>query len=148
MRFNSSLRTASAALVLAVAAGNVAPALARPLILPASPPSASAQVMPRELPGGQADAAALQPFHVSHGSLPPAATTHVYRGSLPPGAYASATHTRKVSAQAATSGSFDWGDAGIGAAGGLVLSVLGVGGALTLSQRRRRPPAGQPALVG
>jgi hypothetical protein len=31
---------------------------------------------------------------------------------------------------------FDWGDAGIGAAGGFALSMLGLGGALTVSQRR------------
>jgi hypothetical protein len=31
---------------------------------------------------------------------------------------------------------FDWGDAAIGAGGGVALSILGVGGALALSQRR------------
>lgn len=34
--------------------------------------------------------------------------------------------------------SFDWGDAAIGAAGGLALTMLGVGGGLALSQRRSR----------
>jgi hypothetical protein len=33
---------------------------------------------------------------------------------------------------------FDWGDAGIGAAGGLALSMVGLGGALAVSQRRTR----------
>jgi hypothetical protein len=33
---------------------------------------------------------------------------------------------------------FDWGDAGIGAAGGFALSMIGVGGALATSQRRGR----------
>jgi hypothetical protein len=33
---------------------------------------------------------------------------------------------------------FDWGDAGIGAAGGLALAMIGVGGALAVSQRRNR----------
>jgi hypothetical protein len=33
-------------------------------------------------------------------------------------------------------GGFDWGDAGIGAAGGLGLAMLGLGGALAISQRR------------
>jgi hypothetical protein len=33
---------------------------------------------------------------------------------------------------------FDWGDAGIGAAGGLALSMVGLGGALAMSQRRTR----------
>ena len=36
---------------------------------------------------------------------------------------------------------FDWGDAGIGAAGGLAISMLGLGGALVItSQRRTRRP--------
>ncbi|MBV9417537.1 MAG: hypothetical protein JO363_21305 [Solirubrobacterales bacterium] len=38
----------------------------------------------------------------------------------------------------APGGGFDWGDAGIGAAGGLALSMLGLGGALVVSQRRTR----------
>jgi hypothetical protein len=33
---------------------------------------------------------------------------------------------------------FDWGDAGIGAVGGLALATIGVGGALVVSQRRGR----------
>ena len=33
-------------------------------------------------------------------------------------------------------GGFDWGDAGIGAAGGFALSMLGLGGALVVSQSR------------
>jgi hypothetical protein len=33
---------------------------------------------------------------------------------------------------------FDWGDAGIGAAGGVALALLGLGGTLALSQRRPR----------
>ena len=37
------------------------------------------------------------------------------------------------------SNGFDWGDAGIGAAGGLALSVIGLGGALAASGYRNRP---------
>ena len=33
---------------------------------------------------------------------------------------------------------FDWGDAGIGAAGGFALSMIGLGGALAVSQYRTR----------
>ena len=33
---------------------------------------------------------------------------------------------------------FDWGDAGIGAAGGFALAMIGLGGALVVSQRRPR----------
>ncbi len=42
-----------------------------------------------------------------------------------------------VTVKAPASG-FDWGDAGIGAAGGLALSMIGLGGALAVSQRRTR----------
>jgi hypothetical protein len=35
-------------------------------------------------------------------------------------------------------GGFDWGDAGIGAAGGFALSMIGIGGALVVSQHRTR----------
>ena len=35
-------------------------------------------------------------------------------------------------------GGFDWGDAGIGAAGGLALAMLGVGGGLVISHHRPR----------
>jgi hypothetical protein len=35
-----------------------------------------------------------------------------------------------------TGGGFDWSDAGIGAAGGFALSMIGIGGALVVSQRR------------
>ena len=46
-----------------------------------------------------------------------------------------------VRVQAPANG-FDWGDAGIGAAGGLALSLIGVGGALAVSHHRtRRNPA-------
>jgi hypothetical protein len=43
---------------------------------------------------------------------------------------------------------FDWGDAGIGAAGGVALTMLGLGGALALSQRgprRTRHSTAQPS---
>ena len=36
----------------------------------------------------------------------------------------------------AREGGFSWGDAGIGAAGGLALSVIALGGGLAVSQRR------------
>src|SRR5689334_17414211 len=36
------------------------------------------------------------------------------------------------------SSGFDWGDAGIGAAGGLMLSIVAIGGGLALVQRRAR----------
>ena len=46
-----------------------------------------------------------------------------------------------VVVQLTTARGFDWGDAGIGAAGGLALTLLGVGAALTVSGHRTPPPA-------
>jgi hypothetical protein len=45
-------------------------------------------------------------------------------------------------------GGFDWGDAGVGAAGGLGLAILGVGGAFAVSQQRRtRRSKGSAAIT-
>jgi hypothetical protein len=49
-----------------------------------------------------------------------------------------------VRVQAPANG-FDWGDAGIGAAGGLALSMIGLGGALAVSQHRTRRARHNPA---
>jgi hypothetical protein len=46
--------------------------------------------------------------------------------------------------QAPQSG-FDWDDAGIGAAGGLALSMIAVGGAFAVSQRRSRRTTALPS---
>jgi hypothetical protein len=45
-------------------------------------------------------------------------------------------------------GGFDWGDAGIGAAGGFAFSMLGLGGALAVSQRRTRHSDTAPTSRG
>jgi hypothetical protein len=44
-------------------------------------------------------------------------------------------------------GGFDWGDAGIGAAGGLGLALVGVGGAFAISQQRRGRPSKRSAVI-
>jgi hypothetical protein len=46
-------------------------------------------------------------------------------------------------APVASNPGFDWGDAGIGAAAGFALTMIGIGGLLVLSNRRQR--AEQPA---
>lgn len=43
---------------------------------------------------------------------------------------------------------FDWDSAGIGAAGGLALSTIGLGAALAVSQRRTRRTRHTSALIG
>lgn len=46
------------------------------------------------------------------------------------------------------SGGFHWGDAGIGALGGVAISMLAVGGTLVISQRRIRRPNNRNAITG
>jgi hypothetical protein len=41
---------------------------------------------------------------------------------------------------------FDWGDAGIGAAGGVAIAMLGLGGVLVVSNRRPRRSGQTPAM--
>ena len=43
---------------------------------------------------------------------------------------------------------FDWADAGIGAAGGVALTMIGVGGALVAAGRRSRRTQGTRAVTG
>jgi hypothetical protein len=83
------------------------------------------------------------------GALAPAAAAA--RPQLDPGG---ATHTQTQTSPIvrviAPNSGFDWGDAGIGAAGGLALAILalamlGLGGTLALSQRRPRHPGSPPA---
>jgi hypothetical protein len=45
----------------------------------------------------------------------------------------------------ASTGGFDWGDAGIGAGAGFVLTMIGLGGALVLSNRRHRAERPAPS---
>jgi hypothetical protein len=67
-------------------------------------------------------------------------TNGSYVTTPPPSTHADSPATIVVAT--AHDGGFDWGDAGIGAAGGLGLTIVAVGGALTVSQRRtRRRPA-------
>jgi hypothetical protein len=69
------------------------------------------------------------------GAILPATATAKPIGPDPTGASYTIPQTPVVRITAPTSG-FDWGDAGIGAAGGLALAMLGVGGGLVLSHQR------------
>jgi len=72
---------------------------------------------------GAAVAAPSAGAHVADLHLPPAPATHAPQAT-----------TRVVEVR---SGGFDWGDAGLGAAG--MLSLLGVGAGTVLVTRRARP---------
>jgi hypothetical protein len=71
------------------------------------------------------------------GAIVPAAATARPVGPDPTGASFTIPQTPVVRITAPASG-FDWGDAGIGAAGGLALAMLGVGGGLVISHQRPR----------
>jgi hypothetical protein len=70
-------------------------------------------------------------------AIVPAAATARPVGPDPTGASFTIPQTPVVRITTPASG-FDWGDAGIGAAGGLALAMLGVGGGLVISQQRPR----------
>ncbi|HET7047973.1 MAG TPA: hypothetical protein VFI54_06835 [Solirubrobacteraceae bacterium] len=106
--------TTTAAIILSLAAAGAPTATARPDFVPAAKqPPAAAYSRPDK-------------------SLIPLATPYGDSTSRP----ASAPQA-VVQVQTPPSG-FDWGDAGIGAAGGIAIAMLGLGGALVVSNHRPR----------
>lgn len=79
------------------------------------------------------------------GAIVPATATAKPVGPDPSGASFAIPQTPVVRIATPASG-FDWGDAGIGAAGGLGLAMLGLGGGLVISQRRPRRTRGTTGL--
>jgi hypothetical protein len=98
--------------------------------------AAPASAMPNQLsPGG---APAVQNPTGAHATPSPAAVTRARvlaaRDSAP--ASPPATIVRLTAHNG-----FDWGDAGLGAAGAVALAAVGLGGVLAVSQRHDRHPA-------
>jgi hypothetical protein len=127
--------TTSAVLVLSLAAGAAPGAVAPQVASAANPAPAVYSRQEKELV--QHQRAASQPVGVY---------SRQDKSLLPrkSGSTSDLANVRKGSAsqpvvriETAESG-FDWGDAGIGAAGGVALAMLAVGGALAVSQRRPR----------
>jgi hypothetical protein len=71
------------------------------------------------------------------GAIAPATVTAKPVGPDPSGASYTIPQTPIVRITTPARG-FDWGDAGIGAAGGLALAMLGVGGGLLITHQRPR----------
>jgi hypothetical protein len=141
----STRRTAGTALlVLSLAAAGAPAASARPAdFVPAgkqAPTSVYSRPDKSEIP--------VSPPATSGADL------SAYReGQLAAAFDVAATAANRASAQQAVvriqtpQGGFDWGDAGIGAAGGIALTMLGLGGALGVSQRRTRRTRHTAALT-
>ena len=84
-------------------------------------------------------AAGAAPAAARYDYLGAAENPHIRAGTQPPGqAINYSTPPATVVRVSPGSGGFDWGDAGIGAAGGFALSMVGLGSALAVSQRRTR----------
>jgi hypothetical protein len=127
-------RTTTAAVILSLAAAGAPTATATVSATnpaaPADQPPASVYSRPdKSMVSGTTPAATANQAPASVYSRPDKSMVPVTTpGSVPPAV---------VRIQTPPSG-FDWGDAGIGAAGGLALAMIGVGGALAVSQRRPR----------
>jgi hypothetical protein len=81
------------------------------------------------------------PLALALGALAPAAAQAKLDLAPPPQVGPPSRPPARVVTSPAPAG-FDWGDAGIGAAGGLGLSMVAVGGSLALVGRRRHATAG------
>jgi hypothetical protein len=94
-------------------------------------------VMALALGAGAGAAPALAgPFNVnSHGSIVPAGGPSMRSPVAKTEAVSTAPTIVRVTAP---NSGFDWGDAGIGAAGGIALAMIGLGGALAASRNRAR----------
>jgi hypothetical protein len=109
---NNTIRTT---LALTMALGAFVPAAqARPAVDPA----------PQSVPASPQDVKSAQ-------DLRRAAQTSSLAGTVDP--------RRHVITVSVPDGGFDWGDAAIGAAGGLGLALAAVGGTLVVTGRRRHP---------
>jgi hypothetical protein len=77
------------------------------------------------------------------GAIAPAAAASARFEPDPPAASTTPSPQPAVQiVRVAAPGGFDWGDAGIGAAGGFGLSMLAIGGGLVVTQRRGRRSSG------
>ena len=92
--------------------------------------------------GTGAAPASARPFDLNaNGSYVPAGTTSTQTSTQ------TAEPPPSIVRVTAPNNGFDWGDAGIGAAGGIALSIMGVGGALAVSQNRARRTRHSTALT-
>jgi hypothetical protein len=101
-------------------------------------PAASARFDPNDATGTASATPVVRPNPDQQ--LSPAATLNAGPRSevVSGGGYGSPSMAPTIVRVTTPDRGFDWGDAGIGAAGGISLSVLGVGGTLAVSSRRSR----------
>lgn len=81
------------------------------------------------------------------GTIAPSAASARLELNPPPATPTRSTQPAVQVVRVSAPGGFDWGDAGIGAAGGLGLSMLAMGGGLVVTQRRGRRLNGSAATT-
>lgn len=81
------------------------------------------------------------------GTIAPSAASARLELNPPPATPTRSTQPAVQVIRVSAPGGFDWGDAGIGAAGGLGLSMLAMGGGLVVTQRRGRRLSGSAATT-
>jgi hypothetical protein len=155
MLTNISLKRA-ATVALALGAVSAGPASAMPAQQTSAPqatsapqvtvvPDAVARLTPR-LAHGYGESAPQAVVPRSNDQLTPR-FAHGYGEHLSrvtsTASYGFTSHPRIVPSGASSNSGFHWGDAGIGAAGGLALTLLGFGGAVALTRRRPHHAAGR-----
>jgi hypothetical protein len=139
----------STAIVLTCALGIAATsASARPFDLNANGsyvPSANGSAAGTHDPGTRSVAAAGAGYGSGDSAIPSTGAHHPQPEAVASGGAGAPNTSATVVRVLAPTDGFDWGDAGIGAAGGLALATIGVGGALAVSHHRtRRATAPQP----
>ncbi len=98
--------------------------------------------------GTSAGAASARPIDLNaNGSEVPAGSASVQASSRATRPVSLVSTPATIVRVTARNTGFDWADAGIGAAGGLAVSMVGLGGALTVSQRRGRRHSGPTGLT-
>ncbi len=149
MRFNSHITT-TAALVLAwgaipaIAAGNSSGTS------PAVRPNPDEQVLTANAAAahsGQTASPAVQP-NPDQQTAPATPSAGPRSEVVSGGGYGSVSVPPVVVRVTAPNGGFDWGDAGIGAAGAVGLLLVALGGALTVSRHRERQARSSARVAG
>jgi hypothetical protein len=119
-------------------------------LIPLAPPSESSRTsVPPILPAITASQLARteQAARQAAAYTPPKRSQHSNADTNTYRVVSSRHTTPGVVAVATPQTGFDWGDAGIGAAAGFILAMLGLGAALVISQRRPRRSSQTTALT-
>jgi hypothetical protein len=155
MTFTHTIRRMAAVVPVAVALAVAAPAGARPFDINQASPVVSAPSTQPQAPAVQSnpDEQASPTRHLGATALfaPPVWKLHRGRPSTihsfaPAHDQTSRYHVVTDSPAAGSPSPFDWGDAAIGAAGGIGICLL-IGGGLVTVTRRRHAQAGSPAAI-